>query len=48
MIYGDLLSTGSQSIVKKDDIIRINLPALFRMEKSEIKTIVTNYSVKKN
>lgn len=47
MIYGDLLSTGSQSIVKKDDIIRINLPALFRMEKSEIKTIVTNYSVKK-
>ncbi|WP_455644700.1 ATPase [Methanosphaera sp.] len=47
MIYGDLLSTGSQSIVEKDGVLRINLPALFRMEKSEIKNVVTNYSVKK-
>lgn len=47
MIYGDLLSTGSQSIVKKYDVIRINLPALFRMEKTEVKNIVTKYSVKK-
>lgn len=47
MIYGDLLSTGSQSIVKKDDIIRINLPALFRMEKSEIKNVATQYNVQK-
>ncbi len=47
MIYGDLLSTGSQSIAKKDGLNRINLPALFRMEKSEIKSIVVNYDVKK-
>jgi len=47
MTYGDLLSTGSQSITKKEDIIRINLPALFRMEKTEIKDIVTKYSVNK-
>ncbi|MBE6487367.1 MAG: ATPase [Methanosphaera stadtmanae] len=47
MIYGDLLSTGSQSIVKKDNIMRINLPALFRMEKTEIKNIIEEYDVKK-
>lgn len=47
MIYGDLLSTGSQSIVKNEDIIRVNLPALFRMEKTEIKNIIEEYDVKK-
>lgn len=47
MIFGDLLSTGSQSITKKDENIRINLPALFRMEKNEVKDIVSKYSVKK-
>lgn len=47
MIYGDLLSTSSQSITKKEDLIRINLPALFRMEKTEVKNIITKYSVKK-
>lgn len=47
MIFGDLLSTGSQSVVIKDDKIRINLPALFRMEKSEVKSIITKYDVKK-
>ena len=47
MIFGDLLSTGSQSIVIHDDKIRINLPALFRMEKTEVKNIITKYDVKK-
>ena len=47
MIFGDLLSTGSQSIVINDDKIRVNLPALFRMEKTEVKNIVTKYDVKK-
>lgn len=47
MIFGDLLSTGSQSIVINDAKIRVNLPALFRMEKTEVKNIVTKYDVKK-
>ena len=47
MIFGDLLSTGSQSIVIKDDKIRVNLPALFRMEKNEVKNIISEYNVKK-
>ena len=47
MIYGDLLSTGSQSIVKNEDNIRINLPALYRMEKTEIKNVIQDYDVKK-
>lgn len=47
MIFGDLLSTGSQSIVMNDEKIRINLPALFRMEKGEVKNIITKYDVKK-
>ncbi|MCD7781122.1 MAG: ATPase [Methanosphaera sp.] len=47
VVFGDLSSTGSQSIVIDNDIIRINLPALFKMEKNEIKNIVGDYSVKK-
>lgn len=47
MIFGDLLSTGSQSIVINNERIRINLPALFRMEKTEVKNIITKYNVKK-
>ncbi len=47
MIFGDLLSTGSQSVVIKDEKIRINLPALLRMEKTEIKNIITRFGVKK-
>lgn len=47
MIFGDLLSTGSQSIVIKNDKIRINLPALLRMEKTEVKNIITKFDVKK-
>lgn len=47
VIYGDLLSTGSRSIIIKDDIIRINLPALFRMEKTEIRNIDRKFDVEK-
>ncbi|RAP51591.1 MAG: hypothetical protein BZ133_02745 [Methanosphaera sp. SHI613] len=47
VIYGDLLSTGSRSIIIKDNIIRINLPALFRMEKTEIKNINKKFDVEK-
>lgn len=47
MIFGDLLSTGSQSVVINNDKIRVNLPALFRMEKTEVKNIITKYDVKK-
>ncbi|AWX32397.1 ATPase [Methanosphaera sp. BMS] len=47
VIYGDLLSTGSRSIIIDDDIIRINLPALFRMEKTEIKNINAKFDVEK-
>ena len=45
--YGDLLSTGTQSLTKKDDTIRVNLPALLRMEKTEEKNITTKYGIKK-
>lgn len=47
VIYGDLLSTGSQSIIQQNNITRINMPALFRMEKTEIKNIITDHSIKK-
>ena len=47
VIYGDLLSTGSRSIIIDGDIIRINLPALFRMEKTEIKNIDVKFDVEK-
>jgi len=47
VIYGDLLSTGSRSIIIDDNITRINLPALFRMEKTEIKHINKKYDVEK-
>lgn len=45
--YGDLLSTGTQSITKKNHTIRVNLPALLRMEKTEEKNITTKYGIKK-
>ncbi|RAP53394.1 MAG: hypothetical protein BZ138_01100 [Methanosphaera sp. rholeuAM270] len=47
MIFGDLLSTGTQAIMLNNDKTRINLPALMRMEKTEIKNIITKYDVKK-
>ena len=47
VIYGDLLSTGSRSIIVNDDMIRINLPALFRMEKTEVRNIDRKFDVEK-
>lgn len=47
IIFGDLLSTGSQAITQKQEITRINLPALYRMEKQEIKNIIQKYDVNK-
>ena len=45
LIYGDLLTTGSESIVQEDEIIKINLPAMLSMSKGEIKNIASKYGV---
>lgn len=45
VIYGDLLSTGNQSIVKSDDIIKINLPAMLSVTKGEIKDVTSKYDI---
>jgi len=47
LIYGDLLSTGSQSIVIEDDILKINLPAMLSATKGEIKNLTSKYGVLK-
>ena len=45
LIYGDLLSTGSQSIVMDEDIVRINLPAMLSVTKGEIKNVASKYDI---
>lgn len=45
LIYGDLLSTGAQSIVVNDSIIKINLPAMLSVSKGEIKNVASKYGV---
>jgi len=45
LIYGDLLSTGAQSIVIYEDIIKINLPAMLSVTKGEIKNIASKYDI---
>ncbi|MGB9978403.1 ATPase [Methanobacterium sp.] len=45
LIYGDLLSTGNQSIVIGEDIIKINLPAMLSVTKGEIKNMASKYGV---
>jgi uncharacterized protein len=45
VIYGDMISTGSQSIKTEDDITRINLPAIFLSQKQEIKTLIKEYGI---
>lgn len=47
LIFGDLLSTGAQSIVIDEDIIRINLPAMFSVTKGEIKNMASKYGILK-
>ncbi|MEN6293719.1 MAG: ATPase [Methanobacterium sp.] len=45
LIYGDLLSTGNQSIVLGEDLIKINLPAMLSATKGEIKKLASKYDV---
>lgn len=45
MIFGDLLATGNQSMVFKDDVLRINLPALFSATKSDTKKIAGKFGI---
>lgn len=45
LIYGDLLTTGSGSIVQEDGMIKINLPAMLSASKGEIKDIVSRYGI---
>lgn len=45
-IFGDMLSTGYQSIVKRKGVNVINLPALLNIEKNEMKNIVREFNFK--
>lgn len=45
LIYGDLLSTGAQSIVIDENIVKINLPAMLSVTKGEIKNVASKYGV---
>lgn len=57
LIYGDLLSTGAQSLhvemaaervtLRKRKILRINLPALLSLKKGDVKNIAVKWGVKK-
>lgn len=47
LIYGDLLTTGSGSIVEEERIIKINMPAMLSVSKGEIKNIASKYGVMK-
>lgn len=45
LIYGDLLSTGTQSVVFDESILKINLPAMLSVSKGEIKSLVSKYGI---
>ncbi|HOQ18753.1 MAG TPA: ATPase [Methanothermobacter thermautotrophicus] len=45
VIFGDLLSTGYQSINVNDDILRVNLPALFAASKQEVRSLASAHGV---
>lgn len=45
MIFGDLLATGAQSLVKNGDVLRINLPALLSATKGETKALAGCYGI---
>lgn len=47
LIYGDLLTTGSQSIVRENGILKLNLPAMLSANKGEIKNTASKYGVLK-
>jgi predicted PP-loop superfamily ATPase len=46
MFYGDLLSTGSHSLVEGGEVLRINLPALLSATKGEVKHIASEWGIK--
>lgn len=47
VIYGDMLSTGTQCLTKqRNGIVRLNLPASLAIGKQEIKNITRQYAVK--
>ena len=45
VIFGDLLATGAQSLVKKGNVLRINLPAMLSATKGETKALAGNYGI---
>lgn len=47
VIYGDLISTGSQSIKSNENITRLNLPAILLTQKQEIKSLIKEYNIEK-
>lgn len=47
LFYGDLLSTGADSLTLEGDILRINLPALLSATKGEVKGIARSWGVQK-
>jgi predicted PP-loop superfamily ATPase len=47
LFYGDLLSTGADSLNCEGDILRINLPALLSATKGEVKGIARRWGVEK-
>ncbi|MGZ7210050.1 MAG: ATPase, partial [Methanobacterium sp.] len=47
LIYGDLLSTGAESIIKEGEVLRINLPALISANKGEVKAVSARGGIEK-
>lgn len=47
VIYGDLLSTGTNSFQKEGEVLRINLPAVLSFKKGDVKDIANKCGVKK-
>jgi len=47
IFFGDLLSTGADSLVFEGDILRINLPALLATSKGEVKSLALKWGVEK-
>lgn len=45
IIYGDMLSSGNQCIIKKNNIYRLNLPASLACQKEEMKEYTNDYNL---
>ena len=48
VIFGDMISTGYQAMVYKEDILRINLPAFLGVSKQELQSLTSLFNVKKS